>query len=131
MPGEKGMEDMRALMARVRSTPPNSLGGLRVVRVRDYQNLTVLAPVATPAAVSPATWTSEPLDAPAGDMVILDLEAEGNYLAVRPSGTEPKVKIYLFAYDPPAAESDLDAIKVAQAERLKAIGADFQKLSGT
>ena len=36
-------------------------------------------------------------------MVILDLEAEGNYLAVRPSGTEPKVKIYLFAYDPPTA----------------------------
>ena len=39
---------------------------------------------------------------PRGDMVILDLETEGNYLAVRPSGTEPKVKIYLFAYDPPA-----------------------------
>ena len=46
-------------------------------------------------------WACEPLR-PQGDMVILDLEAAGNYLAVRPSGTEPKVKIYLFAYDPPA-----------------------------
>ena len=36
MPGEKGMDDMRALMARVRSNPPEILGGLKVVRIRDY-----------------------------------------------------------------------------------------------
>jgi phosphoglucomutase/phosphomannomutase len=64
-------------------------------------------------------------------MVILDLEAEGNYVAVRPSGTEPKVKIYLFAYDPPAMNSDLSSTKAAQAERLKAMGADFRAYSGT
>ena len=76
-------------------------------------------------------WACEPLDAPTGDLVILDLEAAGNYVAVRPSGTEPKVKIYLFAYDPPAAVTDLPATKAAQAERLKAIGADFRAFSGT
>ena len=53
-----------------------------------------------------ARQPSSPLDAPNGDMVILDLEAEGNYVAVRPSGTEPKVKIYLFAYDPPSSGTD-------------------------
>jgi phosphomannomutase len=63
--------------------------------------------------------------------VILDLETDGNYLAVRPSGTEPKVKIYLFAYDPPTQITDLEAVKAAQAERLKAIGADFRAFSGT
>jgi hypothetical protein len=36
MPGEKGMDDMRALMANLRATPPDSLGGLKVLRVRDY-----------------------------------------------------------------------------------------------
>ena len=36
MPGEKGMDDMRTLMARLRATPPASLGGLKVVRTRDY-----------------------------------------------------------------------------------------------
>jgi phosphomannomutase len=55
---------------------------------------------------------------------------EGNYLAVRPSGTEPKVKIYLFAYDPSSAGDDLDATKAAQAARLKAIGNDFRSFAG-
>ena len=68
------------------------------------------------------------MDAPHGDLVILDLEAAGNYLAVRPSGTEPKVKIYLFAYDPPAAIADLEATKAAQAERLRAVGDDVRTL---
>ena len=36
MPGEKGMDDMQALMAQLRTTPPESLGGLKVARVRDY-----------------------------------------------------------------------------------------------
>ena len=77
-------------------------------------------------------WACAPLDAPRGDLVILDLEAAGNYVAVRPSGTEPKVKIYLFAYDPPDRRSPIwTPTKAAQAERLKAIGADFRAFSGT
>lgn len=76
-------------------------------------------------------WACEPLDAPTGNMVILDLELDGNYVAVRPSGTEPKVKIYLFAFDPPAAVTDLESTKAAQAARCKAVGADFRMFSGT
>jgi phosphomannomutase len=121
MPGEKGMDDMRALMARLRTAPPGCLGGLKVIAVRDYLKNTVGKP----------GGPTQPLNAPLGDMVILDLEADGNYVAVRPSGTEPKVKIYLFAYDPPATIADLESTKAAQAERLQAIGADFRAYSGT
>ena len=124
MPGEKGMDDMRALMAKLRATPPEQLGGMKVAQTRDYQNRTV-------KKASVAGFTTEPLDAPSGDLVILDFAAEGNYVAVRPSGTEPKVKIYLFAYDSPAAITDLEATKAAQAERLKAVAADFRTFSGT
>ncbi|MCD4728716.1 MAG: phospho-sugar mutase [Pirellulales bacterium] len=106
MPGEKGMEDMRSLMSGLRSRPPCCLGGMRVAGVRDYLKLE-----------------------PKGDLVIFDMEARGNYVAVRPSGTEPKVKIYLFAYDPPSA-ADLELTKAAQAERLKAIGDDLRVSSG-
>ncbi|MCE5266474.1 MAG: phospho-sugar mutase [Planctomycetaceae bacterium] len=148
MPGEKGMEAMRALMDRMRKDPPSQLGGLRVVRVRDYasgrQETLPAAAGGVPASATPgsvqaptppsagpaAEWLSEPLDAPKGDMVILDLESPGNYLAIRPSGTEPKVKIYLFAYDPPDAAVDLEATKDAQAERLRAIGDDMRAFSG-
>ena len=117
MPGEQGMDAMKALMANFRSNPPLELGGMKLARVRDYLNDTVTVPGGKPA----------PLGGPKGDMVILDLEAEGNYVAVRPSGTEPKVKFYMFAYDPPAASADLAAIKAAQAARMKAFGADLRK----
>jgi len=124
MPGQRGMEDMRALMAKMRSEPPRRLGGLAVVRVRDYFDRAILEP----DAASTKQWQRGPFDGPAGDMVILDLEREGNYTAVRPSGTEPKVKFYLFAYDPPGA--DLQTTKKVQAERLEAIGADLRAFAG-
>jgi len=131
MPGEKGMDDMQTLMAQLRSTPPASVGGQKVARVRDYLRPQILTKKVSgtnsPAAAAPA-WASEPFDAPKGDLVILDFEAEGNYVAIRPSGTEPKVKVYLFAYDPVAAISDLDATKAAQAARLKAVGDDVRTL---
>ena len=120
MPGEQGMDAMKTLMANFRSHPPLELGGMKLARVRDYLSDTV-----TVAGGKPA-----PLGGPKGDMVILDLEADGNYVAVRPSGTEPKVKFYMFAYDPPAASADLAAIKAAQAARMKAFGADLRKFSG-
>jgi phosphoglucomutase/phosphomannomutase len=120
MPGEQGMDAMKALMANFRSRPPQELGGLTLARVRDYLGDTVTAPGGNPA----------PLGGPKGDMVILDTEAEGNYVAVRPSGTEPKVKFYMFAFDPPAASVDLAAVKAAQAARMKAFGADLRKFAG-
>jgi len=94
-------------MSGLRTRPPCCLGGMNISGVRDYLKLE-----------------------PKGDLVIFDLEAEGNYVAVRPSGTEPKVKYYLFAYDPPSA-ADLESTKAAQAERLKAIGDDLRAYSGT
>ena len=43
--------------------------------------------------------------------MILDLATEGNYVACRPSGTEPKIKFYMFAYTPPEQLANLDAAK--------------------
>ncbi|NQU24623.1 MAG: phospho-sugar mutase, partial [Candidatus Nealsonbacteria bacterium] len=71
----------------------------------------------------------QPLDGPTGDMVILDLDVEGNYVAVRPSGTEPKVKFYMFAYDSPEASTDPAATRAAQAERLEAMEADLKAVA--
>jgi len=120
MPGDEGMKRMQAVMARFRQRPPTTLRGLPVAQTRDYLHGTVTKIGGKP----------RPLDGPEGDMVILDLAAEGNYAAVRPSGTEPKVKFYTFAYDPPGQSTDLDATKTAQAERLTAVQNDLKAFAG-
>ena len=121
MPGEKGMEDMQALLAGFRSRPPLELGGMKTVRVRDYLS----------GASRYVAGRTEPLDGPEGDMLFFDLANAGNYVAVRPSGTEPKVKFYMFAYDTPEASADLEAAKAAQSRRLKAVEKDLRAASGT
>ena len=108
MPGSQGMKDMQALMARFRTDPPTELAGMKVTQVRDYASLTVRQPGAG----------STPFEGPRGDMVILDLNVEGNYVAIRPSGTEPKVKLYLFAYEPAELIGDLEETKKQIGERL-------------
>jgi len=113
-------------MAGLRASPPERLGGLKVVGVRDYLNSTEKTPGGTPEQ----PWSSKPLDAPKGDLVMLDLETRGNYVAVRPSGTEPKVKFYMFAYDEPGAITDLDAAKAALRDRLAAMEADLRAAAG-
>jgi phosphoglucomutase/phosphomannomutase len=67
---------------------------------------------------------------PKGDMLFFELAAEGNYVAARPSGTEPKVKFYTFAYDPPeASRADLDAVKAAQRDRLAAMDRELREIA--
>ncbi|WP_254509735.1 phospho-sugar mutase [Anatilimnocola floriformis] len=116
MPGSAGMARMQSLMGNFRSNPPTSLAGIKVTQVRDYKNLTT-----TPTGGKPTK-----LDAPPADMVILDLEAEGNYVAVRPSGTEPKVKFYMFTYVPAEQLADLDRTKEEMNERMKAYETDLK-----
>jgi len=113
MPGAAGMQDMQKLMARLRSEPPQQLAGIKVARVRDYKSLTQFAPGQAP----------QKFDGPTGDMVMLDLAASGNYVAVRPSGTEPKVKFYMFTFEPAEQIANLEDTKSDCAKRL----ADMQR----
>jgi phosphoglucomutase/phosphomannomutase len=119
MPGSQGMEQMAALMAKFRDKPPRTLAGLKVVKVRDYLNLTEHAPGSA----------KTPLDGPRGDMVMLDLSAEGTYVAVRPSGTEPKVKYYMFTYEPAEQLANLEDAKARHAARLEQLGRDLTAFS--
>ena len=65
MPGEKGMDDMKALMAGLRNHPPAAVAGMRVAQVRDYLNDVVILP----------SGQRKPLSGPTGDLVIFDLAA--------------------------------------------------------
>lgn len=123
MTGSAGMARMQALMQNFRTAPPLMLGGLDVTQVRDYASLTATKLVGGKPQ-SPAK-----LDAPKGDMVILDLAESGNYIAVRPSGTEPKVKFYMFTYVPAEQLANLEQTKQAMKERLAKLEADLKAYS--
>ena len=119
MPGSQGMQQMAALMTKFRDDPPRQLAGLKVTRVRDYLGLTEHEP----------GESKRPLDGPRGDMVMLDLAAEGTYVAVRPSGTEPKVKYYMFTFEPAEMLADLEDTKAEHAARLAGMGRDLTAFS--
>ncbi len=116
MEGSAGMEAMQTLMAAFREAPPQSLGGMKVKQIRDYENSQIVVP----------GGQDKPLDGPVGDLVILDLD-EGNYVAVRPSGTEPKVKFYLFAYTPAEQLANLETTKEETAAVLAKVSADLKQ----
>jgi phosphoglucomutase/phosphomannomutase len=113
MEGSEGMGRMTRLMEQLRVAPPRDLGGMAVSLVRDYEKQRQAEPGGPP----------RPLVGPRGDMVFLDL-APGNSVAVRPSGTEPKVKCYLFACLPPGEFSSVSEGEQRLDKRLKQMAED-------
>jgi phosphoglucomutase len=116
MEGSEGMAQMKKLMEAFRNSPPNQLGGITVAGVRDYRSLTTRLP----------DGTTRPLTALPADMVVLDLAEDGNYFAVRPSGTEPKVKFYMFTYCSPQDSQDLAQAQARLNNRLAELERDIR-----
>lgn len=125
MEGSEGMANMKKLMQSLRDNPPAEMGGLKVVAVRDYENLTR----------SIVGGGIETIDAPKSNMLILDLALpgqsvpSGNAIAVRPSGTEPKVKFYMFGVEPVPSAAGLAIAKQAVAERIAMMKLDAKRLA--
>ncbi len=120
MPGSQGMKDMLTVMARFRATPPETLAGIAVAAIRDYASGTSTHPGQLP----------QPMGGSRGDMVILDLAADGNYVAVRPSGTEPKIKFYMFTFEPAEQLHSLDDAKRDMGQRLTQMHQELAKFAG-
>lgn len=127
MPGSEGMDRMKEVMAQFRSSPPAELAGSKVAQVRDYLNQTVRL---SDGSGSFANCSEKPLDGPCGDLIILDLELEGNYVAIRPSGTEPKIKVYMFTYVPAEQLASLERAQAETDERLAKMEADMRAFAG-
>ena len=62
--------------------------------------------------------------------MILDLAAEGNYVACRPSGTEPKIKFYMFTYTPPEQFANIDQAKAQFKRATRSRGSGSEKVCG-
>ncbi|MEI6240662.1 MAG: phospho-sugar mutase [Planctomycetia bacterium] len=135
LPGASGMDRMQEIMATLRARPPAALGGLDVVRTRDQASLTTWTPGSRPIAYDGVT----------SDLVIFDLAGLpnagalladgrfpplGNAVAARPSGTEPKIKFYLFTAATPGDASERAATKQVLRARLDALERDLRALVG-
>ena len=87
MEGVDGPERMAALMARLRATPPAELAGQPVIRMRDYKDGTIAVP---------GLGVVEHMELSGSNVLYFELENNVN-VVIRPSGTEPKIKIYVLA----------------------------------
>ncbi|HEX3769324.1 MAG TPA: phospho-sugar mutase [Polyangiaceae bacterium] len=85
--GTAGLAAIRAMMDRLRASPPPSLAGDAVVAVADYER------GSRRDARAGHAETETPLTLPKSNVVALEL-ASGSRVIARPSGTEPKAKFY-------------------------------------
>ena len=83
LPGKDGLTKMKEIMAGLRENHPKEIGGMKVTAVRDYLK-----------GERTADGKSEPTGLPASDVLYFELEG-GCWVCVRPSGTEPKIKLYV------------------------------------
>ena len=110
MPGLDGLKKMAALMAGLREAPPAEIAGVAVAQQKDYQDGSVVN------VRDGAKGTMEL----SGSNVLRYEMADGTSLIVRPSGTEPKVKVYILAKGADRAECDAKvAAYAAWAEGLR------------
>ncbi len=117
--GRKGVEQIQALMAAFRDQAPTELAGQAVLRVDDYKR--------HETRTLDGSAATTPLPEPSGDLLMFYLSAPGTRFAVRPSGTEPKLKIYLFARTETQGRSleDLPAIKAETDQTLERLTNDI------
>lgn len=86
MPGKDGMEKMAALLKTLRENPPVRVNGMDIVVYTDYQAQTVKGIDGKNDVIR---------DLPKSDVLKYNLSDGKSYFIIRPSGTEPKIKIYL------------------------------------
>ena len=110
MPGLDGLKKMADLMADLRQNPPAEIAGVAVKQQKDYQDGSVVN-------VDDGAKSTMELS---GSNVLRYEMADGTSLIVRPSGTEPKVKVYILANGENKAACDEKVAKYAAwAETLK------------
>ncbi|PJJ83402.1 phospho-sugar mutase [Mucilaginibacter auburnensis] len=85
--GKTGAEEIKAMMEQYRTNTPATLGGSKVVTLKDYELQT---------ETDLATGSTKPIELPKSD-VLQFITEDGTIISARPSGTEPKIKFYCSA----------------------------------
>ena len=93
LPGKDGLSRMKEIMTGLRNNPPAEIAGLKVTAVRDYLK-----------GIRKEGDKEEPTGLPVSNVLYFELE-KGCWVCVRPSGTEPKIKLYVNSNDKDESEA--------------------------
>lgn len=85
--GAEGMDKMKNIMSSLRANPPKEIAGLEVTKVSDYL---------TGVSTDTKSGVQEKITLPKSNVLAFSLPG-GNSAIIRPSGTEPKIKVYVTA----------------------------------
>ena len=109
--GASGMQKMSDIMNSLRENAPESFAGKKVVKVADYK---------TSKMVDVVTGEESVINLPKSNVLSYSLE-DNSKVIVRPSGTEPKIKVYVTAYGMTRKESE-DKTAVMSEDATKILG---------
>ncbi len=104
MPGLDGLKDMANLMKGLRETPPAEIAGVKVAQFKDYADGSVL---------DCASGEKTTMELSGSNVLRFEL-VDGTSIIVRPSGTEPKIKVYILTKGADRAERDANIKKYGE-----------------
>ena len=104
MPGLDGLKDMANLMKDLRENPPKEISGTKVAAYKDYKTGTV---------TDAETGAQTTMELSGSNVFRFEL-ADGTSIIARPSGTEPKIKVYILTKGVDAAEAAANVEKYSQ-----------------
>lgn len=119
-PGADGFERMQHVMAMLRNSPPNKVAAHSVTAVLDYESLERRDLV---------TGIISTIDCIKGNVVALEFGDSRRRITVRPSGTEPKIKLYVQWYEDAVSE-DVVQIELQYEDVAKMIEGVSKELEG-
>ena len=104
MPGLDGLADMANLMKSLRQDPPKAISGVTVAQFKDYSDGSV---------IDCATGEKTTMELTGSNVLRFEM-VDGTSIIVRPSGTEPKIKVYILTKGADLAERDANLVKYGQ-----------------
>jgi phosphomannomutase len=117
--GAAGVAMIRAMMDRLRASPPPTVGGDTVLAVADYE---------TRLRTELSTRATTPVTLPRSNVLTYEL-ASGSRIIARPSGTEPKAKFYFDVREEVRGDEDVSAAAARAAAAMKKLADAFTALA--
>ncbi len=113
--GKAGAEEIKAMMKGFREQTPDSLGGVNVAVLKDYE---------LREEINLTTGAKSAIELPKSDVLQFVLE-DGSIISARPSGTEPKIKFYCSVKGSLPSKAEFDAVSAQLDAKIDAIMKDL------